>query len=214
MTLLYLVMPYRPEGSLAGWLRDNSSGKLLAPQDVAHFVGQAAAALQHAHNRQIIHQDVKPANFLLRQRDENLSRPRSAVSRFWHCPDVCHNSQCESGCARVANLHGPEQWQGEAVPATDQYALAIMAYELLTGLSAVSGAPLMRLLVRPPACVATCASGRSTRACPKSLMPCCSARWQKSQASALPPSAPLPNAFAQATQRASVTTAACGWQPG
>lgn len=66
-TIAYLVMPYRPEGSLMLWLRQRSSsqGIPLSTQDVMHFVRQAAGALQHAHDHQIIHQDVKPANFLI-----------------------------------------------------------------------------------------------------------------------------------------------------
>src|SRR6266852_477990 len=61
MMLVYLVMPYRQEGSLADWLRNRSQGELLSPQKVVHFVSQAASALQHSHDRQIIHQDVKPS---------------------------------------------------------------------------------------------------------------------------------------------------------
>src|SRR6266516_426345 len=52
MTIIYLVMPYRKEGSLANWLRQRGQLGLLSPQDVAHIVGQAASALQHAHDHQ------------------------------------------------------------------------------------------------------------------------------------------------------------------
>src|SRR5712692_2705836 len=51
MTVIYLVMPYRAEGSLSDWLRQHGRAGLLAPQDVAHIVGQAADALQHADDR-------------------------------------------------------------------------------------------------------------------------------------------------------------------
>src|SRR6266699_3871041 len=66
----YLVMPYRPEGSLATWLRQLSSYSLPSSQDVAYFIHQAADALQHAHDHQIIHQDIKPPNFLIRMNNE------------------------------------------------------------------------------------------------------------------------------------------------
>src|SRR5437764_6937247 len=55
MSLVYLVMPYRQEGSLADWLRNRGREEPLTSWKVAHFVGQAASALQHAHDRQIIH---------------------------------------------------------------------------------------------------------------------------------------------------------------
>src|SRR5215472_11129300 len=79
-TITYLVMPYRPEGSLAQWLNQRSSTAeapepFLSAQDVAYFVRQAEDALQHAHDRHIIHQDVKPANFLIRSNKENPNRP-------------------------------------------------------------------------------------------------------------------------------------------
>src|SRR6266700_7272382 len=74
-TLTYMVMPYRPEGSLTSWLQRRGRAELLSPQEVASLVDQAARALQHAHNRQVIHQDVKPANFLIQSYEERLGRP-------------------------------------------------------------------------------------------------------------------------------------------
>src|SRR5579859_4336530 len=71
MTIIYLVMPYRAEGSLADLLKKRSSAALLLPKDVISIIGQAASALQHAHDHNIIHQDVKPSNFLIRNNQEN-----------------------------------------------------------------------------------------------------------------------------------------------
>src|SRR3954453_23306221 len=57
MTLIYIVMPFRPEGSFADWLHQHNNDDLLSVQDVAYFVSQAADALQYAHDKQIVHQD-------------------------------------------------------------------------------------------------------------------------------------------------------------
>ena len=64
----YMVMPYRSEGSLDDWLKKRGGTAPLAPQEVAHFVEQAADALEHAHRKQLVHQDVKPSNFLIRSK--------------------------------------------------------------------------------------------------------------------------------------------------
>ncbi len=81
-TLTYMVMPYRPEGSLTSWLQRRGRAELLSPQEVASLVDQAASALQHAHNRQVIHQDVKPANFLIQSYEERLGRPNLLLADF------------------------------------------------------------------------------------------------------------------------------------
>ncbi len=132
--LTYMVMPFCQEGSLADWLKRRSQSGLpnLSVQDVAHILSQAAAALQNAHDQQIVHRDVKPQNFLIRSNTENLSRPDLMLADFGI-------AKLTLATARTSHIRGtptymaPEQWTGYAVPATDQYALAVMAYELLTG---------------------------------------------------------------------------------
>src|SRR5262249_46611681 len=70
--LTYMVMPLRQEGSLTDWLQKRGKSQKLTPDEVAHFVLQAAEALQHAHDHHLIHQDVKPANFLVRNRSGHV----------------------------------------------------------------------------------------------------------------------------------------------
>jgi serine/threonine protein kinase len=72
--LTYMVMPFRPEGSLTDWLQQRNA--LPPPSDIADMVAQAADALDHAHQRQIIHMDVKPSNFLIRGRQDPTARPQ------------------------------------------------------------------------------------------------------------------------------------------
>ncbi|GHO97764.1 hypothetical protein KSF_078120 [Reticulibacter mediterranei] len=141
MKIVYLVMPYRPEGSLARWLRSRSQQGLLAPQDVAHMIQQAAEALQHAHERQIIHQDVKPSNFLLRERKETPTRPDLLLTDFSIARLSSATSDASQSVRGTPTYMAPEQWQGRPVFATDQYALGIMAYELLSGRPPFQGSP-------------------------------------------------------------------------
>ena len=140
--LAYMVMPYRKEGSLADWLQQRGSSVLLSPRDVGYLVQQAASALQHAHNRQIVHQDVKPSNFLIHANEEQPDRPDLLLADFGVAKFTSASSNTSHAIRGTPAYMAPEQWNGEPRAATDQYALAIMAYELLTGRPPFQGPPL------------------------------------------------------------------------
>jgi eukaryotic-like serine/threonine-protein kinase len=131
--LSYMVMPYCSDGSLATWLRQNGTTITLSPQDIAHLVEQAAEALQYAHEHQVIHLDVKPPNFLLRSNRKYPNRPTLLLADF----GIARSSATVSNSSRTIRgtptSMAPEQWSSEPVAASDQYALAVMVYELLTG---------------------------------------------------------------------------------
>src|SRR5258707_2367915 len=145
IVLTYLVMPYRPEGSLATWLEQRPQGHPLSLEDCASIILQAASALQYTHDHQIIHQDVKPSNFLIRLNREHPERPDIQISDF----GIARLSNMTSGASQ--NIRGtpsymsPEQWEGSPVPASDQYALAAMAYELVTGSQPFKGNPMQMM---------------------------------------------------------------------
>ncbi len=132
-TLMYMVMPYRPEGSLVDWLYQRGNTGPLSPQDVAYIVFQAADALQHAHDHQLIHLDVKPSNFLIRNRTGDLQHPDLLLADFGIAKFTTATATASQSVRGTPVSMAPEQWNGQPVPATDQYALAIMAYQLLTG---------------------------------------------------------------------------------
>src|SRR5213594_3955919 len=52
--LTYMVMPYSPEGSLATWLQQRGPTQPLSTAEAGHFLRQAADALQHAHDNDLI----------------------------------------------------------------------------------------------------------------------------------------------------------------
>src|SRR5207248_4372257 len=81
-TLTYIIMPYRPEGSFADWLQQRSESQLLPAQDIAYFIEQAADALQYAHDNRIVHQDVKPSNFLIRTNKQKPHLPDLLLADF------------------------------------------------------------------------------------------------------------------------------------
>jgi serine/threonine protein kinase len=131
--LIYMVMPFRQEGSLTDWLRKTDGFRWLSVQNVAFLIHEAASALQYAHDHQIIHRDVKPSNFLIRGRPESPSQPDLLLADFGIAKFSTTVSSTETMTRGTPIYMAPEQWQDHPVPATDQYALAVMTYELLTG---------------------------------------------------------------------------------
>ncbi len=138
--LSYLVMPYCQESSLDTWLRKRRSYRLSSLYVISHILDQAADALQYAHEKQIIHQDVKLSNFLIHRWNvsgmPDLLLADFGVAKFLSAQT--HSSQSIRG---TPSSMAPEQWEGHPVPATDQYALAIMIYQLLTGNPPFQGGP-------------------------------------------------------------------------
>ncbi len=129
-TYTYLVMPYRPDGSLVDWLQTHGSG-LLPLEGVISLVLQAADALQYAHDHQIVHLDVKGSNFLVRirqGREPDLLLTDFGIARF-----STATSTASQNIRGTPAAMAPEQWAGKPVAASDQYALAVMSYQLLTG---------------------------------------------------------------------------------
>lgn len=153
----YLVMPYRPEGSLVTWLqkRREESGPLSLP-DIEWITQQAASALQYAHDHQVVHQDVKPSNFLIRYTVDSPERPDLLLSDFGLAKLGLLGSSASQSIRGTPTYMAPEQWEGRVHAATDQYALAVMAYELLTGRSPFMGTPMQMMYAhvntqpRPP----------------------------------------------------------------
>ena len=135
----YMVMPFCPEGSFADWLKQRRDRGLLPPQDVVQLVHQAADALQYAHDRGIIHRDVKPANFLIRSNRDNPNCPDLLLADFGVARITAAATRTSQSVRGTPVYMSPEQWSGAPVPATDQYALAVMACELLTGRAPFQG---------------------------------------------------------------------------
>lgn len=132
MTITYMVMPYCLAGSLENWLRTQSETP-LTPPEIASLIEQAAEALQYAHEHEMIHLDVKPSNFLLRTNRKKPRRPTLLLADFGIARNFTTVANSSRTIRGTPTSMAPEQWSGSPVFASDQYALAVMAYELLTG---------------------------------------------------------------------------------
>ena len=122
----YIVMEYLRGGSLDDVLRQEG---VQAPQRVFAWLEQAGRALDAAHARGVVHRDVKPANLLL-DGQGNLH-----VADFGIASAAGMDSLTMTGTVLgTAGYLSPEQAQGDrATPASDRYALGVVAFELLTG---------------------------------------------------------------------------------
>ena len=130
--LFYTAMPYCREGSLADWLQQRGNTGPLLLQDVVHIIEQAADALQHAHDHNLVHRNVKLSNFLIHTRQNSPNRPDVLLADFYV---PCFSTTTASLSERtLLTYRAPEQWRGRIGPATDQYSLAVMVYQLLTSI--------------------------------------------------------------------------------
>jgi eukaryotic-like serine/threonine-protein kinase len=127
----FLIMGYIEGMNLRKYRRELPGG--VSPLgDAVRIARQIAQALDEAHGRGIIHRDIKPGNVMVAPSGE------VKVLDFGLAADV--RSSLSRRSAVVVGTSGtppympPEQWEGRRQgPATDQYALAALVYELLVG---------------------------------------------------------------------------------
>ena len=137
--LLYFVMKYVEGRPLDGIIRE--LGALPIPMTQA-VLGQIASAFGYAHRRGVIHRDIKPANILID--DEGWA----VVTDFGIAKVSDSKGLTVTGLSvGTPTYMSPEQVAGDPVtPASDQYALGILAYEMLTGKPPFQGANAMAMM--------------------------------------------------------------------
>lgn len=126
----YMVMEYIEGGTLRDRLQAlPEENRRLPLSEVVDVVRGIAAALDYAHQRGIVHRDVKPANVMF-TRDGDPVLTDFGVARM-----LGEGSVTMAGVSiGTPDYMSPEQARGEpATPASDIYALGVMAYEMLTG---------------------------------------------------------------------------------
>jgi predicted Ser/Thr protein kinase len=123
--LPFIVMEYAPGATVADRLR---AGPIDQSQSMT-WLGQAAHGLDTAHARGIVHRDVKPANLLVAE-DGTIR-----VSDFGIARAAGHDTLTLAGTVLGSSGYmAPEQARGQpSTSAADRYALACIAFELLTG---------------------------------------------------------------------------------
>lgn len=126
--LPYFTLEFIDGGTLADRLRDHP----LSPREAARVVEQIAHGVQHAHERGILHRDLKPGNVLLTREGTPRVTDFGLAKRL----DVGTALTATGNVMGTPSYMAPEQARGDSKrvgPTADVYALGAILYECLTG---------------------------------------------------------------------------------
>lgn len=122
----YVVMPLLTGGTLYERMREAKD--LISVREVGELALKIGRALHHAHKNDIIHRDIKFSNIMF----DNEGNPY--VMDFGIARLMSQTKLTMTGTfVGTPQFMAPEQWQGDVSAAVDQYALAVVLYELLSG---------------------------------------------------------------------------------
>ena len=125
---LFIAMRYVDGIDLKALLRDAAP---LAPERVMIIAGQLAEALDAAHQRGLVHRDVKPSNVLL---DQQGDRDHAYLADFGLTHSPAAAGPTDGQFMGTVDYVAPEQIRGDIVDGrADQYALGCLLFECLTG---------------------------------------------------------------------------------
>ncbi len=124
--LQYIVMEYVDGISLKEYIEQQG---VIDPREALYFVTQILRALQHAHDKGIVHRDIKPQNIMLIS-DGTIKVTDFGIARF----SRSETRTMTDGAIGSVHYISPEQAKGSVTDAkTDLYAVGVILYEMLTG---------------------------------------------------------------------------------
>lgn len=129
----YIVLEYVVGKTLKEIIKEEGP---LSPKTAVNYACQVLDALSHAHERGIIHRDVKPQNVII------TPRGKAKLTDFGIARDAAATTRTFAGTNVIGSVHyiSPEQARGDnATAGSDIYSCAIMLYEMLTGSVPFSG---------------------------------------------------------------------------
>lgn len=122
----FIVMEYIDGITLKEYMENE---RVLSWKDAVHFVTQILRALQHAHERGIVHRDIKPQNIMMFT-DGTIKVMDFGIAKFAREEGKTATDQA------IGTVHyiSPEQARGDVTDAkSDLYSVGVMLYEMLTG---------------------------------------------------------------------------------
>ncbi|MDQ6660648.1 MAG: serine/threonine protein kinase, partial [Chloroflexota bacterium] len=144
--IAFVVMPYAQGGSLREIL---AREKQLSYAKIADYLDQMAAALDNAHARRVLHGNIKPSNILLTG-DNRLLLSDFGLMKVATEEMTPQMRLTGPGAKLIAPAYlAPEQVIGNAVDASaDIYALGIVLYQMVTGVTPFEGANTMQIAAK------------------------------------------------------------------
>ena len=130
---LYIAMAHLPGQTLAEMLKAEGA---MSPNRALPILEQVADTLDYAHQQGVIHRDVKPSNIMV---EETERGPRATLMDFGLVKALESSESLTSAGTILGSPEymAPEQAdpdrESEIGPATDRYALGVVAYQVLTG---------------------------------------------------------------------------------
>ncbi|MEO8369583.1 MAG: protein kinase [Candidatus Solibacter sp.] len=139
--LAYIAMEFVDGPTLDQVLND---GEPLAADSMFSVLGQTAVALDYAHSKGIVHRDIKPANIMLSD-DGTAKIADFGIAKITDA----ENLTMTGSIVGTPHYMSPEQVQGLPVDGrSDQFSLAVIAYEMLTGEKPYTGEHLTTVVYK------------------------------------------------------------------
>ena len=147
--LSYIVMEFVRGRELASFFK---GGEIFTPAESVRIVGQLLDALHYAHERDVVHRDVKPANVLIDERGQ-VKLTDFGVARL---AGGTQERTMPGTLVGTPNYMSPEQILGQSVGSrTDLFAAGVLLYQCLTGVQPFGGGGMFevqrRILHEEPA---------------------------------------------------------------
>ena len=120
----FIVMPYVSGGTLTSRMREGP----FTLDEIRFYLDQIGSALDYAHQRGIVHRDVKPSNLLIRSEGQ-LALMDFGLAKILDNAAFAMQSVILGTVAYLS----PEQYQGIVTPASDIYMLGVVLYQMLAG---------------------------------------------------------------------------------